>query len=159
MVERGLFREDLFYRLKGVTISLPPLKDRREDIPELIDYFVERHCARNQHGIKVFQSEARQLLIEYDWPGNVRQLVDAVQSLVDLTPSFLVSSADVERYLDFTGWMPGGDGAFKDRVREFKRTLIIEALDRSNRNISAAAKSLALDPSNFRKLAKALDLF
>jgi len=159
MVERGLFREDLFYRLKGVTISLPPLKDRREDIPELIDYFVERHCARNQHGLKVFQPEARQLLIEYDWPGNVRQLADAVQSLVDLTPSFLVSRADVERYLNFTGWSPGGNGAFKDRIREFKRTLIIEALDRSNRNISAAAKSLSLDPSNFRKLARALDLF
>jgi len=159
MVERGLFREDLFYRLKGVTISLPPLKDRREDIPELIDYFVERHCARNQHGLKLFQPEARQLLIEYDWPGNVRQLADAVQSLVDLTPSFLVSKADVERYLNFTGWSPGGNGAFKDRIREFKRTLIIEALDRSNRNISAAAKSLSLDPSNFRKLAKALDLF
>jgi len=158
MVREGTFREDLFYRLKGITISLPPIRERREDIPELIDFFVARHCAHNDHGIKVLQPEARQLLIEYDWPGNVRQLLDAVQSLVDLTPSFLISRTDVERYLDFQGMTSNDDGGFKDRVREYKRILIIQALDRAQGNIAVAARTLALDPSNLRKMAKSLDL-
>ena len=158
MADRGLFREDLYYRLKGVTITLPPLKERREDIPALIDYFVERHCARNGHSVKVLQPEARQLLIEYEWPGNVRQLMDAIQSLVDLTPSFLISKADVEKHLHFQGWLETDGGSFQDRVREFKRTLVIQALDRTNQNLTSAAKSLSLDTSNFRKLAKAMDL-
>jgi len=158
MVDRGLFRVDLYYRLKGVTITLPPLKERREDISAMIDYFVERHCARNGHGVKVFQPEARQLLIEYEWPGNVRQLVDAIQSLVDLTPSFLISKADVEKHLHFKGSLETDDGSFQDRVREFKRVLVIQALDRANHNMTSAAKLLSLDTSNFRKLAKAMDL-
>jgi DNA-binding NtrC family response regulator len=158
MVKDGTFREDLYYRLKGITVTLPLLKDRREDIPPLIDFFVARHCAKNDHGLKVFQPEARELLIEYDWPGNVRQLADAVQSLVDLTPSFLVSKADVERYLDFQGMISDDHSSFKDRLRDYKRTIIIQALDHANGNLSIAARSLALDTSNFRKLAKSLDL-
>jgi DNA-binding NtrC family response regulator len=158
MVGDGTFREDLFYRLKGVTLTLPPLNERREDIPDLIDYFVERHCARNGHGVKLFQPEARQLLIEYDWPGNVRQLMDAVQSLVDLTSSFLISRKDAEKYLQFGGVAPRNGSSFRDLVREYKRSLLIQALDNSGRNMSAAARALALDPSNFRKLAKELGL-
>lgn len=158
MVAVGAFREDLYYRLKGVTISLPALQNRREDIPDLIDCFAERHCARNGHGLKLFQPEARQLLVEFDWPGNVRQLMDTVQSLIDITPSFLISKTDVEKYLGFQGLHVNPNGSFQARVREYKRTLLIQALDASNSNMSAAARSLSLDPSNFRKLAKALNL-
>jgi len=158
-VENGTFREDLVYRLNGVTITLSSLKERREDIPELIDYFLRRHCQRSGHGLKIFQPEARQLLIEYDWPGNVRQLMDAVQSLVDIVPSFLISSSDVTNYLEFEGLTTGNDNGFQGKVRDFKRTLLIQALDLSGNNMSAAARMLSLDPSNFRKLAKGLDLF
>jgi DNA-binding NtrC family response regulator len=158
MVKDGCFREDLYYRLKGVTISLPPLKDRREDIPDLIDFFTKRHCSRNGHAVKVFAAQARELLIKYDWPGNVRQLMDAVQSLIDLTSSFLIGRSDVQKYLGFEGLVPSAGTTFADRVSDFKRALLIQALDSANRNMSAAARSLSLDPSNFRKLTKDLDL-
>jgi DNA-binding NtrC family response regulator len=158
MVRDGRFREDLYYRLKGVVIAMPSLKERREDIPELIDYFIRRHCARGDQQAKVFQPKARQLLIEYDWPGNVRQLQDAVQSLIDLTPSFFITKEEVENYLKFSGLAANRRDTFRHRVREYKRTLIIQALDRTNRNYSAAARMLALDPSNLRKLARDLEL-
>jgi DNA-binding NtrC family response regulator len=158
MVKEGRFREDLYYRLRGVVITLPPLVERREDIPELIDHFIKTHCARADQAIKVFQPEARKLLIEYDWPGNVRQLMDTVQSLIDLTPSFFITRNDVENQLKFKGQVPSTDETFSGRVREFKRTLIIQALDNSKRNFSAAARELSLDPSNLRKLAKDLEL-
>lgn len=158
-VKNGTFREDLVYRLNGVTITLSSLKERREDIPELIDYFLRRYCKRNDHGLKIFQPEARKLLIEYDWPGNVRQLMDAVQSLIDIVPSFFISKSDVVNYLEFAGLTDStNDNGFQDKVRDFKRTLLIQALDSSGHNMSAAARILSLDPSNFRKLAKGLDL-
>ncbi|MCD6249779.1 MAG: sigma-54-dependent Fis family transcriptional regulator [candidate division Zixibacteria bacterium] len=158
-VRNGTFREDLVYRLNGVTITLSPLKERREDIPELIDYFLRRYCKRNGHGLKILQPEARKLLIEYGWPGNVRQLMDAVQSLIDIVPSFFIAKSDVVNYLEFEGLTAStNDNGFQDKVRDFKRTLLIQALDLSDNNMSAAARALSLDPSNFRKLAKGFDL-
>ena len=84
--------------------------------------------------------------------------MDAVQSLMDLTPSFLISKADVERFLNFQGFATGKNDGFRERVREFKRTLVIEALDNAGRNVTEAARLLSLDPSNLRKLLKSFSL-
>lgn len=158
MVQESQFREDLYYRLKGVTIMLPSLKERREDIPDLIDYFAERYCHKIGYGLKVFEPDARECMLEYDWPGNVRQLLDTVQSLIDLTPSYYITKDEVQKYLNFTLLDQGDDQAFRDRVKDFKKVLILKTLDRNNNNISASARDLALDPSNLRKLIKELDI-
>ncbi|MFH1374328.1 MAG: sigma-54 dependent transcriptional regulator [bacterium] len=159
LVTAGTFREDLYYRLKGVTITIPPLRERREDIPELIDFVMQSYALRNGQGIKVFEPTAQDLLVEYDWPGNVRQLADTVQSLIDLSPSSFISLRDVESYLACTGCNPDqGVTCFREKVREFKRTLVIKTLSRHNQNVTAAARDLSLDPSNLRKLIKNLDL-
>ena len=158
LVDESKFREDLFYRLKGVTITIPPLKQRREDIPELIDFFVEDYSLKEGDGIKIFEPAARDLLIEYDWPGNVRQLLDTVQSLIDLSFSSFITRQEVENYLAHGNDRHVDEGSFHDRVREFKRTIIIQALARNNNNVSAAARELSLDPSNFRKMIKDLGL-
>jgi len=158
LVDESKFREDLFYRLKGVTITIPPLKQRREDIPDLIDFFVEDYTLKGDDGIKIFEPAARDLLVEYDWPGNVRQLLDTVQSLIDLSISSFITRQEVENYLAHGNNHHVGEGSFHDRIREFKRTLIIQALARNNNNVSAAARELSLDPSNFRKMIKDLGL-
>lgn len=162
LVDKCTFREDLYYRLKGITITIPPLRERREDIPELIDYFVENYCVKSGDSIKIFEPAARDLLVEYDWPGNVRQLLDMVQALVNLSPSSFITRQEVTNYLACTG---NGDCitnnatlGFHDRVREFKRILVIQALARNNNNISAAARELSLDPSNLRKMIKDLSI-
>ncbi|UCC45156.1 MAG: sigma-54-dependent Fis family transcriptional regulator, partial [Candidatus Zixiibacteriota bacterium] len=104
------FREDLYYRLKGVTIILPALRDRRDDIPELIDYFSSRYCQRIGSSLKIFEPEAREYLLDFDWPGNVRQLLDTVQSLIDLSPSYYITRAEVAGYLVQTQNPAQGDG-------------------------------------------------
>ena len=159
LVKAEKFREDLYYRLKGVTISLPCLKDRREDIPLLIDHFTQAHCKEEEIGMKVFEPAARDVLVDFDWPGNVRQLMDTIQSLIDLSPSQFITVEEVTGYLACSeSPVNGGECGFSDQVREFKRTLIIKALDRSRYNVRAAARDLALDPANLRKLMKSLGI-
>ena len=158
MVEKNLFREDLFYRLKGITINLPPLRDRREDIPLLIDYFIENYCEKNGYNLKVFEPDARDILIEYDWPGNVRQLLDTVQSLIDLSPSYYITKRDIHKYLSIQSSHIDIKGSYNYRLKEFKRILILKTLDRNKYNVSASARDLSLDPSNLRKLIKDLNI-
>jgi two-component system response regulator AtoC len=158
MVQKGQFREDLYYRLKGVTIYLPALKDRREDIPPLIDYIVERYALESGNGIKIFEPAARDLLIEYDWPGNARQLLHTVQALMDLSVSSYITREDVERQLRYSGEFPAGSKSFHEQLREMKRTIVIRALAQSEDNISAAARKLSLDRSNLYKMMKELGI-
>ncbi|UCD64102.1 MAG: sigma-54-dependent Fis family transcriptional regulator [Candidatus Zixiibacteriota bacterium] len=157
IIERR-FREDLYYRLKGVTIALPPLRERREDIPDLIDFFARRYCMKLGCALKIFEPAARDYLIEYDWPGNVRQLLDTVQSLIDLSPSYYVTRKEVANYLVLSDSPAEGDGTFAQQIRDFKRTLILKSLDRNKKNISAAARELSLDPSNLRKIIRDLKI-
>jgi len=159
LVEQGKFRQDLYYRLKGVTIRMPALRDRREDIPDLIDYFIERYCKDQKIGLKVFEPAARALLIEFDWPGSVRQLQDTIESLIALAPGYYITQREVADYLRLDGPpVSNGDGQFADQVTEFKRALIITALDRNRKNIAATARDLSLDQSNLRKMIKSLNI-
>ncbi len=158
MVSQGTFREDLYYRLKGIRIMVPTLADRREDIPDLIDFFTENYCRKTDDGIKVFEPAARDLLIEYDWPGNVRQLQDTVQSLIDLSLSHLITRLEVQQYLSFAGAGTDSPKTLKERVREFKKLVIIQCLARHAGNVAAAARELGLDSANLRKMIKDLDI-
>ncbi|MFH1686035.1 MAG: sigma-54 dependent transcriptional regulator [bacterium] len=158
MVDHGAFREDLYYRLKGITIELPALRNRREDIPELIEYFAVNTCRRRGEALRIFTSEARDLLIEYDWPGNVRQLADTVQSLIDLSASQLITREEVADYLGLGGEDQNPDQDFHQKVREYKRTLLIKAMAEHQGNVSATARALRFDPANLRKMLKSLEL-
>ncbi|RKX30076.1 MAG: hypothetical protein DRP47_00100 [Candidatus Zixiibacteriota bacterium] len=157
-VQQNLFREDLYFRLKGVVIELPPLKNRREDIPELLDYFVERCCELGSTGLKVFEPAARDFLIEFDWPGNVRQLLDTAQSLIYLSPSYYITIQEVKDYLGVGPDRRKQEGSLSERVREFKKLTLIQILDRNHQNVRASARELGVDSSNLRKLIKDLQI-
>ncbi len=159
MVASGDFREDLYYRLKGIAIHVPPLTERREDIPELVAYFLNEAYTRHDAGTKLFDPDAMDVLIEYDWPGNVRHLADAVHSLAILTPSSIIGSEDVLAFLGLESTLqPTRATSFQSRVSEFKRTLLIQTLARCDHNYSSAARHLSLDPSNLRKIVKQLEV-
>lgn len=158
LVEENRFREDLYYRLKGITISLPALKDRREDIPALVESFTDRYCMERGDGIKIFDPSAIDLMIEYDWPGNVRQLLDTVQSLIDLSPSSYITRDEVIGYLDYAGNQSRYMGSLNHQVNEFKKTTIIQALTRHKGNVSAAARELSIDPANLHRMIKTLGI-
>ncbi len=156
MVKQGQFREDLYYRLQEVQIALPPLRERREDIPLLLQHFTDWYCADLDAGQKVYESDARFRLIEYDWPGNVRQLRHIIRRLIYLTDDAVITVGDVTEALcdgKSKGVLAVNAGrTLAERVREFKRICIIEALAESQGNIAAAARTLAVDRSNLRKL-------
>ncbi|UCD95519.1 MAG: sigma-54-dependent Fis family transcriptional regulator [Candidatus Zixiibacteriota bacterium] len=158
MVETEEFRADLYYRLKGVTITLPSLKDRREDISDLIDYFLERYASQKGEGIKLFGPAAQELMIEYDWPGNVRQLQHAVQSLIDLSVSFYITREDVENYLSYSGMETDSDQSLNAQLRDMKKLIITKTLVKTNNNVSAAARMLGMDRSNLSKTIKELGI-
>lgn len=158
MVAQSTFREDLYYRLKGIHVQLPALADRREDIPDLIDFFTENYCRKKDDGIKVFEPSARDLMIEYEWPGNVRQLLDTVQSLIDLSLSHLITRLEVQEYLSYAGAGLNGGGSLTERMREFKRLIIIQSLARKAGNVSATARELKVDASNLHKILKDLNI-
>jgi len=158
LVQCGEFREDLYYRLKGVSIDLPSLGERREDIPDLINFVIEHYSIHNGQGYVIFEPAAIDLMIEYEWPGNVRQLIYTVRALIDSTVSTYVTRRNVERQLTVFNQPAAPGQSFNTRVKDMKRLMIIKALAQCDNNISAAARLLSLDRSNLHKLIKDLDI-
>jgi two-component system, NtrC family, nitrogen regulation response regulator NtrX len=155
MVKEGSFREDLFYRLKGVQIRLPALRERREDIPLLVQKFCDRFTIERDRSPKMILPEAMNVLVEYDWPGNVRQLLDTIESLTVLTESDVITPADVAFQLKGVGSdCPSKSLSLAERTRDFERTLIIEALTVAGGRVASAAQLLDIDVSNLHRKLK-----
>jgi len=96
LIDQGLFREDLFYRLNVINLKVPPLRDRREDIPELVEHFMRRHVANgNRTEVRRIDPEAVKVLTEYPWPGNVRELENAIERLVVTVPNETITIKDL----------------------------------------------------------------
>ena len=160
LVKQGNFRRDLYYRLKGIQIFLPPLRDRKEDIPLMVEKFKDRLTIEQGLTPKRFDSLAMLALINHDWPGNVRELLDTVESLIVLIDSDIILQEDVLTYLN-NGFNnvsedTGADLTLAGQMKKCMRQFIIEALLANNGNISAAARQLGVDRSNLRK--KIIDL-
>ncbi len=158
MVAQGRFRSDLFYRIRSVVIMMPPLRERREDIPELIDYFTAMFCEKKGIDIKYYDQGARDLLIEHDWKGNVRDLFETLKALISSTPSYFISRQDVERKLERSELFIPNQTDFDEQVKDFKRILIVKALDRHAWNVSKVAREFGKDPANFRKQIESLGI-
>jgi two-component system response regulator HydG len=156
----GTFREDLYHRLKVVTIRLPRLIDRREDIPLLIDYFIKEHSKRHQKSIRGISVRARQALMRYDWPGNVRQLRNVIESMVvvdydevldvdDLPPE--LSPGDGEPVSADTS--DGLHGLVGQPISEIEKIFIGETLKATGGNREEAADMLGIgERTLYRKI-------
>ncbi|HEY1551536.1 MAG TPA: sigma-54 dependent transcriptional regulator [Kofleriaceae bacterium] len=156
------FREDLFYRLAVVPIELPPLRGRREDIPMLVDHFVEQVCADNDQRTKKVASGAMTLLMQHDWPGNVRELKNVVERLAILTgDAEVIGEPDVGDALprvkavkaEFARGTP-----FKDLVAAAERDIIVAALEANDNHVSNTARELQLERSHLYKKMRALGI-
>jgi DNA-binding NtrC family response regulator len=156
-VKEGAFREDLFYRLKVVTMSLPPLRERKEDLSLLIDHFVDKFAVDNGKNIKGLTSEARDVLLKYDYPGNVRELVNIMERAVVIARDEYITTDD----LPFKSVSPADDsdkkasGALRESVDELEKKLIIEAMEKTQDNQTKAADILGISERMLRyKLKK-----
>jgi transcriptional regulator with GAF, ATPase, and Fis domain len=155
----GTFRLDLYYRLNVVAITMPPLREHKEDIPQLANYFAAKYaekCNRRIHGIS---PEAQPVLLEYNWPGNIRELENAIERAVALGSSELILLEDLpETLLETPSPSALRGSTYHEAVRQIKRQLIVSAMDQSEGNFTEAAKLLGVHPNYLHRLVRNLDL-
>ena len=158
-VEQGGFRQDLFYRLNVVTLRLPPLRERPEDIMLLANYFLARCANRSERRIAGFSDVALACLSGYDWPGNVRELQNAIESAVVLGTGELIEPEDLPDAVVESAPPPGlAPGSYQGSVRRQKSEIIIAAVTSASGNITEAAKMLNLHPNYLHRLIRQLGL-
>jgi two-component system nitrogen regulation response regulator NtrX len=158
------FREDLLFRLNVLPVHIPPLRERPEDVPALVQHFASRQAARLGRPVQ-FDAGAVQLLAAYHWPGNVRELANLVERLAILTPSGgeRITADDVTRVLPHDGSQPlpaegWSDVALSDALDGFERSLIARALSAARGNVADAARKLATDRANLYRRMRRLGL-
>jgi len=162
-VREEKFRQDLFHRIYVFPLVLPPLRERRDDIPTLVGHFAEQVCAQNGWKAVLFSEDALEALQSYAWPGNVRELRNMVERLMLLATDGQVDGATVQMALPHSPAVGGGgatigSGPLADRVQSFERDVILAELKRSHRNMSLAAKTLGLERSHLYKKAEQLGI-
>jgi two-component system, NtrC family, nitrogen regulation response regulator NtrX len=163
-VREEKFRQDLFHRIFVFPLMLPPLRERREDIPTLVEHFAAQVCAQNAWKPVPFTPEAMQALQAHTWPGNVRELRNMVERLMLLATEGQVDLATVESALPKTsmGAMSStaaiSSGPLAERVQSFEREMILAELKRAQQNVSLAAKTLGLERSHLYKKAEQLGI-
>jgi DNA-binding NtrC family response regulator len=164
MVTEARFRDDLYYRLCVITISIPPLRDRREDIPLLAQHFVRLYASENGKAILGPESDALRALLDYDWPGNVRELENAIERAVVLCPGGTIGLALLpETVLQPEGAelpvrLPENGSTYKDLVEEYERRLVRTALRRTGGVQKRAAELLRMKPTTLHEIIKRLEI-
>lgn len=164
-VERGEFREDLYFRLNVVPLTAPPLRDRREDIPALAERFLNAYAKENGFLPKTLSAEARDLLSQYNWPGNIRELKNLVERLSIMVSGDTIYPEDLPALDGMT--IPKQPGSFPDlgagktlrQVREaVERHYIAQALEQHKGNVTRASNALGIERTNLHKKIKQYDL-
>jgi two-component system response regulator HydG len=158
-IGEGKFRGDLYYRLHGVTIELPPLRQRKEDIPHLVETFIRDANRSNNGTVKGITDQAMQFFLEYDWPGNVRELKNCIEGMVVMTKRASLGVNDLPKYIRRTG-----DDKWKVDIhvgmsaRDAERELITETLKYTNNNKALAAKILNMGLRTLFRKVKEYDI-
>jgi two-component system, NtrC family, nitrogen regulation response regulator NtrX len=161
LVREGRFRQDLFHRVYVFPLTLPPLRERREDIPLLVAHFARLICVHNGWKLISFTPDAMQSLSAYSWPGNIRELRNVVERLILLANAEEVTADTVRSALPPTADPHAVDtasGSLADRVQSFERETILAELKRHNYHITNAAKALGLERSHLYKKAGQLGI-
>ncbi len=174
LVEDGRFREDLFYRLNVINLCLPPLRERKEDIPLLVDHFFSKYCQENEKFLDAngrsqlrFEPDAMQILMDHNWPGNVRELENVVERAVvlasqqivtvDVLPEYLLHAGGIKIRRDESGKL-APDASLFEIVADFERRVIIERLEACNWSQTDAAASLNVPLSTLNQKIKRLNI-
>jgi Nif-specific regulatory protein len=158
-IDQGTFRQDLYYRLNVVSIEMPPLRIRREDIPLLASYFVEKYSAKCNRRVNGISAEARVLIRDYDWPGNVRELENAMERAVVLGTTTHILPDDLpEAVLETGGAKSPPSAKYHEAVAQTKKQIILDAMEQASGNYTEAAKILEVHPNYLHRLIRNLDL-
>ena len=157
-IKSGEFRQDLFYRLNVVAVTVPPLRDHSEDIPLLALYFASKYAQKNKRPFKGISSEARSLLMGYSWPGNVRELENAIEHAIvlGLTEEILREDLPTGILEEQSTTLEGA--RYHDMLNQSKKELILAALQESKGSYPEAARALGIHPKYLHRLARNLNL-
>jgi len=165
LAEEGTFRQDLLYRLKVFPIELPPLRQRREDIPLLARHFLVKFCAKMHKRIDEFTPEAMNVLTEYDWPGNIRELSNVVERLVILCGQNRVGRAHLHESMALSAAPISVPQTMEDlyarkktlrdqAVADLEKVFLLEALRRNGYNVTRAADQTGMQRTSFQAMLK-----
>jgi Nif-specific regulatory protein len=158
-VKKGEFRQDLYYRLAVVNVTMPPLRERREDIPMLTRHFVQKHAMRCRVKARPISREAMAALVNYEWPGNVRELENAVERALVMGSSDMVLLEDLpESLLEQRVPEEINEGKYHASVKEHKKRLILDAVEQTRGNYVEAAGILGVHPNYLHRLIRNLQL-
>ncbi len=158
-VQNGTFRQDLYYRLAVVKITMPALRDHKEDIPMLARHFVQKHAKRCKVKVRPISREALACLVNYDWPGNVRELENAIERALVLGASEMILPEDLpESLLERTPPPDMTEAKYHAAVKELKKRLIVDAVEQTRGNYADAARILGVHPNYLHRLIRNLEL-
>jgi Nif-specific regulatory protein len=158
-ITQGRFRQDLFYRLNVVSLEMPALRERREDIPLLASYFVEKYSAKCNRHVKGISVETRIRLKDYDWPGNVRELENAIERAVVLGTTEQILPEDLpEALLETVAAESPQTAKYHEAVAQTKKQIILEAMEQAGGNYTEAARILEVHPNYLHRLIRNLNL-
>jgi len=163
MIRKGEFREDLYYRLNVVPIWIPPLRQRKIDIPALVDHFIQKYAKENQKEIKGISREALDQLMKFDYPGNVRELENLIERAVVFCRNEYIGKSDLPEQLQIIGddsiLDPTRlDDGYEEKMKAFEKGMIEEALKRTQGNQSAAARVLGITERHLRSRLERLGM-
>jgi len=153
-IEQGSFREDLYYRLNVVNIEIPALRDRKEDIPTLADFFLRKYTEENQKIVRGFSAESNEYLLRYEWPGNIREMENAIERAVILAKSDSINVDDLSQQ---SLYVPHNTQGSKS-MRDIEKNHILNVLIDAKGNCSEAARLLGISRMTLYNKIKAFDL-
>ena len=157
-IEAGEFRQDLYYRLNVVSLEMPPLRERREDIMLLANYFADKYGTRCNRKLKGFSPEARTCLMSYDWPGNVRELENAIERAIVLGTTDLIRPEDLPEAVVEARLSSTSPLRYHEAVTKAKKQIILEAAAQVNGNFAEAARLLGVHPNYLQRLVQNLQI-
>ena len=164
-IQKGTFREDLFYRINVIPITLPPLRQRREDIPLLVEHFIDKYCATLGAPKKRISTDAIRLIEKYHWPGNVRELENVIERMIALETSDVLTTKSLPDHIllggampDVTFDLPPEGMSLENHLESIAKIFMLKALERSGGVQTQAAELLRMSFRSFRYYAKKYDL-
>lgn len=158
LVQSGVFREDLYYRINVISMSLPLLKDRKEDIPLLVEHFLGKFNRRRSRPVAGISEDTAAILLEYDYPGNVRELENIIEHALVLCHDWFIEPRHLPPRLKGLSRETGNGESGQKTLTEWEAFHIVEAVRRNSGNRSAAAKELGIDPSTLYRKVKAMEI-
>src|SRR5688572_623129 len=162
-VAQGTFRDDLYYRLNVIVLKLPPLRERTQDIPLLVEHFIKKYSDENEKEYSTIEPAALKALMDYDWPGNVRELENVIERSVVLAPGTIIKEDlfpknITARQRDYAIQLPLEDTPLKERVASFEKSLILAALQKTEWNQKKAARMLSVNATTLSEKLKRLKI-